>query len=71
MVERAALEMRCTHYVVPGVRIPHSPLIIQKGKPQAGFPFFLFTNGQSVSVSAELGDASLKSGIYKKEGAPI
>ena len=34
-------------------------------------PFFLFTNGQSVSASAELGDASLKSGIYKKEGAPI
>ena len=25
MVESAALEMRCTHYVVPGVRIPHSP----------------------------------------------
>ena len=27
MVERAALEMRCTHYVVPGVRIPHFPLL--------------------------------------------
>ena len=26
VVESAALEMRCTHYVVPGVRIPHSPL---------------------------------------------
>ena len=25
VVERAALEMRCTHYVVPGVRIPHFP----------------------------------------------
>ena len=25
MVERAALEMRYTHYVVSGVRIPHSP----------------------------------------------
>ena len=25
MVERAALEMRCTHCVVPGVRIPHFP----------------------------------------------
>ena len=25
VVERAALEMRCTHCVVPGVRIPHFP----------------------------------------------
>ena len=32
MVERAALEMRCTHYVVPGVRIPHFPQSVEFGK---------------------------------------
>ena len=30
MVERAALEMRYTHYVVSGVRIPHSPQVNEK-----------------------------------------
>ena len=32
MVERAALEMRYTHYVVSGVRIPHSPQSVEFGK---------------------------------------
>ena len=32
MVESAALEMRCTHYVVPGVRIPHFPQSVEFGK---------------------------------------
>ena len=39
MVERAALEMRYTHYVVSGVRIPHSP---QKNvENQASQRFFI------------------------------
>ena len=45
MVESAALEMRCTHYVVPGVRIPHSP---QRNK-QANRSFF-FEQGASGSL---------------------
>ena len=32
VVGRAALEMRCTHYVVPGVRIPHFPQSVEFGK---------------------------------------
>ena len=48
MVESAALEMRCTHYVVPGVRIPHSPQ--KKGCPN-GHPFLLLGyEGFSVSI---------------------
>ena len=55
MVERAALEMRYTHYVVSGVRIPHSPQQ-EKGRfvclsllKQANRSFF-FEQGASGSL---------------------
>ena len=39
MVERAALEMRYTHYVVSGVRIPHSPQKKMKKNENMAYTF--------------------------------